>query len=64
MPLEKSLRKPIEARWSHKVVDMNRRMVAFIDESVGEVTTWEWDFGDGTSSRDQHPVHFYQHGGD
>lgn len=64
MPLEESYRKPIEAEWSFKVVDMDRRMVAFIDESAGEVDAWKWDFGDGTTSEEQHPVHFYRRGGD
>ena len=54
----------IEARWQHKVVDMDRMMVAFIDESVGEINSWKWDFGDGETSAEQHPVHFYKKGGD
>lgn len=58
MPLEKAFVKSIEANWSFKVVDMDRRMLAFIDESVGEITTWRWDFGDGTTSTEQHPVHY------
>lgn len=64
MPLEKAFVKSIEANWSFKVVDMDRRMLAFIDESVGEITTWRWDFGDGTTSTEQYPVHFYEKGGD
>jgi PKD repeat protein len=38
---------------------MKRRMVAFEDESVGKVTSWRWDFGDGTGSMEQHPIHTY-----
>ena len=34
MPLEPELQKPIEAKWSFKVLDMDRRLVAFQDESV------------------------------
>ena len=64
MPLEPDLLPEIEAQWSFKVVDMNRRMVAFIDESVGEIKSWKWDFGDGESSDEQYPVHFYKEGGD
>ncbi len=60
MPLEPQLKKPIEARWSFKVLDMKRRLVAFQDESVGKVTSWKWDFGDGTDSGDQIPVHQYK----
>ena len=39
MPLENQFRKPIDADWSFSVVDMDRRMVAFIDKSVGEITS-------------------------
>ncbi|GAC1651620.1 MAG: hypothetical protein NVS9B15_11940 [Acidobacteriaceae bacterium] len=60
MPLEPQLKKPIEARWSFKVMDMKRRLVAFQDESIGTVTSWKWDFGDGSDSGDQFPVHQYK----
>ena len=33
--------------------------VRFSDLSQGHVTTWEWDFGDGTTSTEQHPTHEY-----
>lgn len=59
MPLEPALQKPIEARWSFQVVDMDRRLVAFKDLSVGKVTAWKWDFGDGATSTEQHPLHAY-----
>ena len=63
MPLEPQFLKPIEARWSFKVVDLSRRLVAFKDESVGQVTSWKWDFGDGSSSTEQHPIHAYAKAG-
>ncbi len=59
MPLEERYQKPINAQWSFIVTDMNRRMVSFTDESFGKVSSWNWDFGDGTSSDQQHPVHFF-----
>lgn len=34
----------------------------FIDRSVG-ATQWFWDFGDGNTSTQQHPVHTYAHAG-
>jgi PKD repeat protein len=37
--------------------------VLFTDESVGEITYWKWDFGDGTVSHDQDPVHEYKFSG-
>ena len=64
MPLEPQFRKPIEAKWSFKVVDMDRRLVAFQDESEGTITSWQWDFGDGTDSSDQYPIHKYKDAGE
>ncbi len=33
--------------------------VRFKDTSTGEITSWSWDFGDGSSSSDQNPSHTY-----
>jgi hypothetical protein len=60
MPLEPQFRKPIAAQWSFKVVDMDRRIVAFKDASEGEITAWKWEFGDGTTSTEQNPIHQYE----
>ena len=60
MPLEPQFLKKIEAQWTFKVVDMDRRLVAFKDLSVGKVSSWKWDFGDGGTSSDQHPLHTYE----
>jgi hypothetical protein len=60
MPLEPQFKKPIEAQWSFQVVDMDRRLVAFKDLSVGQVNSWHWDFGDGETSTEQNPIHAYQ----
>jgi hypothetical protein len=59
MPLEPQFLPAIGAQWSWKVVDMDRRVVAFKDLSVGQVTSWKWDFGDGTTSTEQNPIHQY-----
>lgn len=59
MPLEPRFVPALEARWSFHVVDLDRRLVAFKDESVGKITAWKWDFGDGASSTEQHPVHTF-----
>ena len=63
MPLEPPFRKSLEAQWTWKVVDMDRRLVAFKDLSVGKITSWKWDFGDGGTSTEQNPIHQYQQPG-
>jgi len=37
--------------------------VKFTDLTKGQVTTWQWDFGDGISSSEQNPVHVYRNPG-
>lgn len=59
MPLEKQFLKPIEAKWSFKVINETERKVAFIDESIGNITGWKWDFGDGATSTERNPIHEY-----
>jgi PKD repeat protein len=39
---------------------MDRRLVAFKDNSEGEITSWKWDFGDHTTSTEQNPMHEYK----
>lgn len=57
-PLEKQFRRPVEASWTHEVID-HSRTVAFRDKSYGEIASWKWNFGDGTSSTEQNPIHTY-----
>ena len=33
--------------------------VQFLDQSTGNLTSWLWDLGDGSTSTDQNPVHTY-----
>jgi PKD repeat protein len=39
-------------------------VVQFTDQSTGTITGWLWDFGDGTTSTEQHPSHSYDIEGD
>ena len=64
MPLEPEYLKPLEAEYSFQVIDMDRRLIAFTDRSQGEITSWSWDFGDSTSSAEQHPIHQYEEPGE
>lgn len=38
--------------------------VQFTDQTVGDVTHWLWNFGDGETSAEQNPSHTYQDPGD
>jgi hypothetical protein len=60
MPLEPNLAKPIEANWNFKIIDEERRVAAFLDRSVGKITSWKWDFGDGTQATEQNPIHTFE----
>lgn len=62
MPLEAQFRKPIEAKWTHTTLKDTRKVV-FEDKSHGQITSWHWDFGDGTTSTEQNPIHTYQEDG-
>ena len=37
--------------------------VQFTDKSTGTPTSWEWSFGDGTSSTEKNPIHIYSTAG-
>jgi hypothetical protein len=63
MPLEEQFRKKIDAQWSFTVLSQEKKTVAFQDLSTGKITSWKWDFGDGTTSAEQSPVHKYEKGG-
>ncbi|WP_078228214.1 PKD domain-containing protein [Flavobacterium sp. LM4] len=63
MPLEKQFIKEISAKWTFNVIDKNKRTVAFVDQSVGEIESYKWDFGDGSFSTEKNPIHEYKDAG-
>lgn len=42
---------------------VNPVTVRFEDRSTGQVTLWQWNFGDGSTTTGQNPVHTFPHGG-
>ncbi|MBN3036744.1 MAG: PKD domain-containing protein, partial [Bacteroidales bacterium] len=48
---------PCIAHFSYIIDPADPFTVWFNDESQGNLATWFWDFGDGTTSPDQFPVH-------
>ena len=37
--------------------------IQFTDESTGDIDSWSWDFGDGSTSTEQNPTHVYKDAG-
>ena len=60
MPLEDIYRKKIDANWTFIEENRDERIIHFFDSSEGEITSWNWDFGDGTISSEQNPTHKYK----
>jgi len=60
MPLEEDQKPDLYAEWSFKVIDMERNLVAFKDQSIGDISSWYWDFGDGSNSIEQHPIYQFK----
>jgi PKD repeat protein len=48
-----------EADFEFSNVGENPFEFEFIDNSVGHINAWEWDFGDGFTSDEQNPAHVY-----
>ncbi len=50
---------PVANFTANRTGDYGSVTVRFIDTSTINPTAWAWDFGDGTSSMEQNPVHTY-----
>jgi len=53
-----------EAIYSYNISEEDPMEVHFTDESNGNITDWEWNFGDGVTSNEQNPVHAYAEEGE
>lgn len=60
MPLEKEFLEPIKAAWTFEIIDEEKGIVAFKDESIGAIDKWTWDFGNDDSSTEQNPIHWFK----
>jgi len=45
--------------WTNRTLGVAPLAVQFTDTSMGSPTGWNWTFGDGDTSAEQHPVHSY-----
>ena len=41
------------------LMGQQKTVIAFHDQSSGNITSWHWDFGDGAESFEQNPTHEY-----
>lgn len=53
-----------EAIYTYEINEDDPLQVYFFDHSVGNITNWEWDFGDGAISNELNPVHNYNQAGE
>ena len=54
-----SVQRPIASFSANTTLGKAPLAVRFTDESGGSPLEWQWDFGDGSVSQDQNPVHTY-----
>ncbi len=59
----KKILEPIKAAWTFKVIDEEKGIVAFKDESIEAIDKWTWDFGHGNSSTEQNPIYRFKEKG-
>jgi len=60
MPLESTFKEQIQANWTFRYENREKWIVRFQDHSLGKITKWHWNFGDGSTSEEQNPVYQYK----
>ena len=53
---------PLKAKYSWSYNNLSTRVV-FINQSSGQIVSYHWDFGDGTTSQQEHPQKIYDRPG-
>lgn len=52
--------RPVAAFTASPVTSCASDSIKFLNKSTGNITNWQWDFGDKTQSADPSPKHMYQ----
>jgi hypothetical protein len=59
LPPDTVIENTCQASFGYQVMESYPEQYAFMDQSMGDITEWFWDFGDGTYSSEQNPVHVF-----
>ena len=51
--------KPVADFYSPDTLSCTNKPISFVNTSVGNTMTWDWHFGDGTTSSQLNPLHTY-----
>ena len=54
---------PVASFTTDKTNVVSDEPIRFTNESTGEITSWFWDFGDGSTSTEEDPSHAYAEAG-
>ncbi len=57
--IKEAIQGDCEADFSFTQDSTNYRTFQFLDESIGNIDEWYWEFGDGNNSDEPNPVHEY-----
>ncbi len=59
LPLASQWQPKLQSEWGFRVDPHDTKVVSFHDETIGKPIKWQWDFGDGSHSTEQNPIHHY-----